>query len=80
MILNQHYGAHSAAVDMRLIVDGTTLSITHMGGDFLILESSIDHPPTEATIVLKIDESERRWTVRLPEGLRRGQERISVLK
>jgi len=77
---DQYYGAYSAKVDMHLIVHGTTLSITHMGGDFLILKSSIDHPPTEATIVLKIDESERRWTVRLLEGLRGGQERISVSK
>jgi hypothetical protein len=78
MITNRSYGAHSAHVEMQLIIDGESISITHMGPDFLIVEYPADHPPCEATIVLRVDQSERRWTVRLPEGLRASQKRVQL--
>ena len=62
MMSEQHHGAYSAQVEMRLIVNGASLSITHMGPDFLIIESPGEHPPGEATIVLRVDQNERRWT------------------
>ncbi len=65
---------------MRLIVNGASLSITHMGPDFLIIESPGEHPPGEATIVLRVDQNERRWTVRLPDGLHPGQKRVQISK
>jgi len=45
MIAEQTYGAHSAQVEMRLIVNGESISITHMGPDFLFIQSAGDHPP-----------------------------------
>jgi hypothetical protein len=65
---------------MQLIINGESISITHMGPDFLIIESPREHPPGEATIVLQVDQSERRWTVRLPDGLHHGQKRVPISK
>jgi hypothetical protein len=78
MITEQNHGAHSAQVEMQLIVNGESIGITHMGPDFLIVESSGKHPPGEATIVLQVDQSERRWIVRLPDGLHPGQKRVPI--
>ena len=58
MIAEQNYGAHSAQVKMRLLVSGAGIRITHMGPDFLLIESPADHPPCEASIFLKVDDSE----------------------
>ena len=65
---------------MQLIINGESISITHMGPDFLIVESPREHLPGEATIVLQVDQSERRWTVRLPVGLQPGRKRVSISK
>ena len=54
---------------MELLVAGTAISTSQMGPDFLLLRSPIDHPPTEAIIVMCIDGKEDRWNVRLPDGL-----------
>ena len=63
---------------MRLIVNGTPIRVTHMGPDFVLLESPIDHPPCEASILLRVDDSETEWKVRLPEGISRGSNRIAL--
>jgi hypothetical protein len=78
MIAEQSYGAHSAQVEMRLIINGSSLSITHMGADFLLLESPTDHPPCQATILLRVDDSERQWKVRLPEGISKTSTRVAL--
>jgi len=63
---------------MRLIVNGSSISITQMGPDFLFVESTSDQPPCEATIVLRVDDSERQWRVRLPEGISKGLKRVAL--
>jgi hypothetical protein len=78
MIAEQNYGAHSARVEMQLIVDGSSISIAQMGPDFLLVDSTSDHPPGNAIIVLQIDDSERRWTVRLPNGIAAGSTRVAI--
>jgi hypothetical protein len=65
---------------MQLIVNGDSLPIAQMGPDFLLLDKSIDHPAAEAMIILSIDGSERRWPVRLPDGLVSGRERVVIEK
>lgn len=60
---------HSALVKMRLLLDGRSLPVVQMGPDFLILQSATEHPPGDAMIELCIDASERRWQVRLPNGI-----------
>jgi len=78
-MIEQSYGAHSAEVEMRLIVNGASISITQMGPDFLFVESATDHPPVETTIVLRVDGSERGWQVRLPEGISKASKRVALM-
>ena len=49
-----------------------------MGPDFLMVESPVAFPPDNATIVLQVDDSERRWTVRLPEGVPSGHNGVQI--
>ena len=39
---------------MQLLVNGASLPIGQMGPDFLLLDKTMDHPPTEATIVFAV--------------------------
>jgi len=63
---------------MRLIVNGESISITQMGPDFLLIESAADHPPGHATIVLQVDQNERRWQVQLPDGISKDSKRVAL--
>ena len=63
---------------MRLIVNGTRIRITHMGPDFVLIESPMDHPPCEASLSLRVDDSESQWQVRLPEGISRDSKRVAL--
>ena len=65
---------------MQLLVNGSSLPIAQMGPDFLLLDKPIDHPPCAATIVFCVDEIERRWAVRLPDGLSVGRERVAIAR
>ena len=78
MIAEQNYGAHSAQVEMRLVVNGTSFGITHMGRDFVVVESPTEYPPGEASIFMKVDESESRWNVRLPDGISVNSRRVAI--
>jgi len=63
---------------MHLVINGSSVSITHMGPDFLFIEGGHDHPPGEATIVLQVDQTERRWQVNLPDGISKHAKRIAL--
>jgi len=69
---------HSAEVKMKLLVNGISMPVAQMGPDFLLLAETIDHPPANATIVMQVDENERRWEVRLPDGISLGCKRIAI--
>jgi hypothetical protein len=73
-------GGHSAQVTMRLIVNGFSIPVTQMGRDFLLVDSPVNHPPTDASVVLQVDESERRWDVHLPEGISAASKRVAIAK
>jgi hypothetical protein len=70
--------AHSADVQMGLSVNGHVLRIGHLGPDYVILDSSIDHPPSEAEVSLTVDGQESRWQVKLSEGLSASQTRARI--
>ena len=55
-------GGHSAQVIMRLVVNGGSIPVAQMGPDFLLLDEPFDHPPANASLVLRVDEHERSWT------------------
>lgn len=63
---------------MRLLVNGLSVRITHMGPDFLLVDAVADHPPCEATILLQVDENESRWQVNLPEGISKSSKRVAL--
>ncbi len=63
---------------MRLLINGTSFPVGQLGPDFLLLKTPLDHPPADATIVLCVDENERQWDVRLPEGMSAGSRRVVI--
>jgi hypothetical protein len=69
---------HSAQVKMRLLVNGGSISVVQMGPDFLLVDAPINHPPGDASVVLQVDQSERRWNVRLPDGISADSKRVAI--
>ena len=63
---------------MRLLVNGSSISVVQMGPDFLLVDAPFDHPPGDASLVLQVDQSERRWNVRLPNGISAGSKRVAI--
>ena len=63
---------------MVLFVNGTSIGITHMARDFVLVESPIEHRPVEASILLKVDDSESKWNVFLPEGMSHTSNRVAL--
>ena len=75
------HGGHSALVEMQLFVNGDCLSVAQMGPDFILVDEPFDHPPTDdASLLLRVDDSERRWPVRLPDGISASSKRIAIAK
>ncbi len=64
---------------MELRLNGSILTISHLGPDYLILTEPVDRPPGQAEIVMSIDGSQSRWSVRLPVGLSAASRRTSIL-
>lgn len=65
---------------MRLFVNGFSIPVTQMGRDFLLVDTPVDHPPVDACLILQVDQSERRWSVRLPEGISEKSKRVAIMK
>jgi len=73
-----NHGGHSARVFMRLLVNGFSIPVRQMGPDFLLVDSPVNHPPADASLVLQVDQNERSWEVRLPEGISASSNRIVI--
>jgi len=65
-------GGHSAQVKMRLLVNGGSITVEQVRPDFLLVDSPFDHPPGDASMVLQVDQSERRWNMHLQHGISAG--------
>lgn len=63
---------------MRLLVNGLSLPVTQMGPDFVLVDAPVNHPPGFASLVLQVDQNERRWTVRLPSGISADEKRVEI--
>lgn len=61
--------AHSALVEMDLILADRVLPIAQMGPEFLMLATPSDHPPCDAEYSLRVDGQDYRGKIRLPDGL-----------
>jgi hypothetical protein len=44
----------------------------------MLLDSPADHPPGLASILLRVDQSERQWDVRLPNGISAASKRVAI--
>ena len=64
---------------MRLLVNGYSILVRQMGRDFLLIDSAGNHPPADASLVLRVDQNERRWNVRLPQGISANSNRVAIL-
>jgi hypothetical protein len=73
-----NHGGHSARVNMQLLLNGSAIRIEQMGRDFLIINKPFDHPPADASLVLRVDDNETCWTVRLPHGISASSTRIAI--
>jgi hypothetical protein len=74
---NSYFG-HSADVSITLHLNGNAIPVAQLGPGFLLLDAPIDHPPGDASIVLRVDQSERSWSVRLPDGISAHCERVLI--
>jgi hypothetical protein len=63
---------------MRLMLNGMSLPIAQLGPDFLVLDAPVNHPPANASVSLQVDEGERHWDVRLPNGISLGCNRVTI--
>jgi len=78
-IQSSSQSGHSADVSINLILNGDSIPVAQLGPDFLLLDAPIDHPPGQASIILRVDQSEECWTVRLPDGISAGTKRVNIV-
>ena len=78
MLALASHGGHSAHVKMRLLVNGLSLAVAQMGPDFVLVDAPVNHPPAETSVVLRVDRAERRWRVRLPDGIFANTRRVAI--
>jgi hypothetical protein len=63
---------------MQLLLNGSAIRIEQMGRDFIMVNEPFDHAPTDASLVLQVDENERTWKIRLPHGISASSRRIAI--
>ncbi len=63
---------------MELLLESGCFPVGQLGPDFLLLKRAINHPPAEATLVVRVDQSERQWKIWLPEGMSAAARRVSI--
>jgi hypothetical protein len=80
MIAVTNSGGHSAQVKMQLLINGRSIPVAQLGPDFLLLDHPFDLPPGNAELVVQVDQSERRWEVRLPNGISSTSNRVAALR
>lgn len=78
MFVKSSRGGHSAQVQIRLLVGNADLSVAQLGPDFLLVDTPGDLPPGEASIVMRVDESERHRSVSLPQGVSAASHRVTI--
>ena len=78
MLTNLKLGAYSAQITMRLVLGDESIKITHMGPDYLLIDSARDLPPGEAWIKMTVDENLSEWKVRLPYGISSKSRRVTL--
>ena len=72
------HGGHSDDVRISLLFCGHSIPVAQLGPGFLLLDAPADHPPGPASILLRVDQRERRWNVRLPNGISAASKRVAI--
>lgn len=70
MLLTNLPRHHSAEVHLWLITEHGAIRLAQIGPDYVIVADPLDLPPCKAEIVMRADNHELRWPVRLVEGIR----------
>ena len=65
-------------MNLQLLVNGYCLPVAQLGPDFLLLNTPINHAPTSAIVIMQVDQNERRWNIRLPEGISAESQRVQI--
>ena len=63
---------------MSLLVNGRAVPVAQLGPDFLLLDEPLDLPAGDASMVMHVDQEERRWNVRLPDGSSAASHRVAI--
>jgi hypothetical protein len=80
MLTSFGHTGRSTDVSIQLLLNGLCLPVGQLGPDFLLLKSPHAHSPTEGTLVVRVDDNERRWQIRLPEGIPADSRRVVIAK
>ncbi len=78
MLVSAGHTGRSTDVRIQLLLDGHCLQVGQLGPDFLLLKKPFPHLPTLGTVVVRVDETEHRWQVRLPEGISADSRRVVI--
>lgn len=57
---------------MLLLIDGVSLRIAQMGPEFIVVDADRAHASGQASVRMRVDDSEREWDVYLPQGIAAG--------
>jgi len=60
---------YSSDVRLRLEADGRSWPLAKLGPDHFVPSEQFELQPCDAEIVMTVDGAERRWKVRIPEGV-----------
>lgn len=71
MSQNSRNYRYSSTVDLNLELVGETISLHAIGPDRITLREAYEVPTGPATVVMRVDGDERRWSVLLVDDLRR---------
>jgi hypothetical protein len=72
------HGGHSADVRIHLILKTHIIPVAQLGPDFLLLDAPANHPPGHASVFMRVDQSERRWNIFLPNGISADSKRVAI--
>lgn len=77
---HQEWSSHSAKIDLWLEIDGSIHELTHTGPDFVHLRTPVDLPPSDATLVVRINGNPIVKQVRLPNGATVASSRCEIIE
>ena len=78
MMPRESSNSYSADVQLHLLWDGGRVELAQIGPSFILADRPQDIPPCDAVILMHVDDSQRRWHVRLPFGMSKSNSRTAT--